>query len=62
MSKWLQKLWARLQTTWCKHTWKRLSHHGLPNEPWLMRCAKCLKMARLDTYLTDKAPTAKGLE
>lgn len=54
MSKWFQKLWARVLTNFCRHDWYRLRHHSLPNEPYLMRCRKCLKMARLDTYLTDK--------
>jgi len=52
--KWVQKIYAKLETVWCWHDWNRISHHGLPNEPYLMRCWKCLKMARLDVYLTDR--------
>ena len=54
MSLLLQKLWARIQTLFCHHDWRRVTHHFLPGEPWLMRCSKCLKMSKLDTYLTDK--------
>jgi len=25
----------------CRHNWKRLMHHDLPNEPYLSRCDKC---------------------
>ena len=50
----LQQIYARLQTVWCVHKWNRVSHHFTPGEPWLMRCEKCLKMSKLDTYLTDK--------
>jgi hypothetical protein len=25
----------------CWHEWENLTWHGLPNEPFLMRCKKC---------------------
>jgi hypothetical protein len=50
----LQQIYARLQTLWCIHEWHRMPHHGAPGEPYFMRCRKCLRMADLDTYLTDK--------
>jgi hypothetical protein len=54
MTKFLQQLWARLQTLWCKHQWQRVPHRGTPGEPYFMRCSKCLLMTNLDHYLTDK--------
>jgi len=50
----LQRIWAVLETWLCRHKWYRLTHHGLPGEPFLMRCDKCLKITGLDPYLTDK--------
>jgi len=51
----LQQILVRLNAyLFCKHSWKRMSHHGLPNEPYFMHCGKCQRIAKLDHYLTDK--------
>lgn len=36
----------------CNHRWIRLSHHNLPNEPYLVRCEVC-KWITEDSDLLD---------
>jgi len=50
----LQQFKARIDALLCKHQWYRLPYHFIPGEPWLMKCSKCLKVSKLDHYLTDK--------
>lgn len=48
-----QKVKVRLKVMFCDHHWNRMSHKGLPGEPYYMKCHKCQDIQRLDYLLTD---------